>query len=53
MTDANTVSTLAWVSVVLNIITVILLVFLVGMWIKSRKKHAQRSNKMDNHEHAD
>ena len=53
MTDANTVSTLAWLSLALNIITVILLMFLVGMWIKSRKKYAQRSEKMDGHKHLD
>ena len=50
MTDANTVNTLGWISIILNIILIVLLALVVRMWIKSRKQSAQAKNKTDDFE---
>ena len=46
MTDTNTVSLLAGLSTVVNVILIALIVFLVVMWIKTKDS---QTNKTENH----
>ncbi len=39
MTDTNTVSILAGLSSVVNIILIALIVFLIAMWVRTKKKN--------------
>ena len=48
MTDTGTVSILAWLTTVGNIILYALIIFLVVMWVKKKDKNSQKDKTENN-----